>query len=92
MDPVGLPIQSSLAGVSQTERQQASARAARERAADRPRRAADESDLDSTLTQTEAVEAPRSAKGNDQEEAHEDRQAQDRAGQSGPRPRLDVEG
>jgi len=94
VDPIGLPIQSSLAGVSQSERQQAADRAAKDRGPRRTRRGADHADLGDELSPTEAAEALRNAKGNDQEEAHEDRlshglsTAEGDAGQH----RLDLEG
>ncbi|TVQ59822.1 MAG: hypothetical protein EA379_09835 [Phycisphaerales bacterium] len=105
MDPVGLPIVSSIAGLSQAERLQTrEQRRPGETARDRLARAKDEADL--RVTEVEPPEAPRAVKGNDQEEAHEDRQANENhpgqayytpGGQPGasdrnqPPPSIDVE-
>lgn len=98
MDLVGLPIASSIAGASQAERQAArdTQKAEEKRPARRFKRLGDDADLN--VTPTESVDAVRDAKGNDQEESHEDRQehspaydAQGHACRSN-RPHLDVEG
>lgn len=96
MDPVGLPIASSLAGAAQSERE--SVREKRRAEAEtnrRIRRDADGADL--SVNGVESAEAVRSAKGNDQEEAHEDRQehawyAPDGSLSRASRRRLDLEG
>ena len=96
MDPVGLPIASSLAGLNQAERTQTrDQRRPGETARDRLARAQDEAEL--RVTEVEAPNAPRAVKGNDQEEAHEDRQehanyAPDGHAQDQPPPRIDLEG
>lgn len=98
MDLVGLPIASSIAGASQAERQASrdAQKVEEKRPARRFRRLGDDAELN--VTPTESVEAVRDAKGNDQEESHEDRQehsaAYDAQGHTTreTRPHLDVEG
>lgn len=92
MDPVGLPIQSSLAGVKQQERAQTSERAVRDRDKTRFKRALDEAEFGDGLTPTEEVEATRKAKGGAQEESHEDRQQQGLIEGEVILPRIDLEG
>ncbi len=91
MDPIGLPIQSSLAGVGQQERAQTTERAARDRERARFKRALDEAEFGDGLTPTEEIEAIRNMKGNDQEESHEDRQQQGLI-DGEIAPRIDLEG
>lgn len=96
MDPIGLPIASSVAGAAQSERDSVrEKRKAEAESSRRLRRDADGADL--SLHGVESAEAVRSAKGNDQEEAHEDRQehawyAPDGSVEHARRPRLDLEG
>lgn len=97
MDPIGLPIASSVAGLNQAERSTVrDQKRPGETARDRFARALDEAEL--RVTEVEAPEAPRAVKGNDQEEAHEDRQEHAYYRPDGqarpddtPPPRLDVE-
>lgn len=75
MDFVGLPItQQSLAGQAAQADRTSPARDPKkpQKPADRFKRAGDALDL--SVTETESAEAVRNSKGNDQEEAHEDRQ------------------
>lgn len=75
MDFVGLPItQQSLAGQAAQADRAAPARDPKKplKPSDRFKRSGDSLDL--AVTETESAEAIRSNKGNDQEEAHEDRQ------------------
>jgi hypothetical protein len=75
MDFLGLPItQQSLAGQAAQADRTSPARDPKkpQKPSDRFKRAGDSLDL--AVTETEAAEAVRDTKGNDQEEAHEDRQ------------------
>ncbi len=100
MDPVGLPIAASVAGMTGAERIAAREKAKEEKKVDdRFKRSLDQADL--TVTPVEEAEAVRSAKGNDQEEAHEDHEAGahyeaeallQRLNKPSAKPRLDVEG
>lgn len=93
MDPVGLSIQSSLAGVKQQERTQESERAVRDRDKTRFKRTLDEAEFGDGLTPTDEAEAVRNAKGNNQEETHEDRRQQGLVDGDFILPRLiDLEG
>jgi hypothetical protein len=91
---VGSNIAQSMAGLSQAERSQVQEKRseANRSAANRARR------KDEVIVQTEAVEAARRLAGNDQEEAHEDRQSHSQytpggnTAPAGTRPQLDLEG
>ena len=88
-------IQQAFAGAAQqADRVQPRDPKKAERPTERFKRDGDSADL--PVTEVEAAEAIRDAKGNDQEEAHEDRQQQGLYEQRGKkpedRPRIDVEG
>jgi hypothetical protein len=89
---------SSLAGMNQAEKVESRDKERKE--AERARRRwVFPEDQDQVVIQVESSEAPRNLKGNDQEEAHEDRQSRPQYGPDGslaepgraPR-RIDVEG
>lgn len=99
MDAVGHTVAASVAGLAGAERVAARDKAKQEKKIDdRFKRSLDQAEL--TITPVEEAEAARSAKGNDQEEAHEDHQASahydaERLAippDGAPRPRLDIEG
>jgi hypothetical protein len=92
---VGSNVAQSMAGLSQAER--SAVQEKREEAARRVESRSRRAEGDEVIVQTEAAEAARRLAGNDQEEAHEDRQSHaqyapdGRARQAG-QGRLDVEG
>lgn len=99
MDAVGPTIAASVAGLTGAERIAAREKAKEsKRIDDRFKRSLDQAEL--TVTGVEEAEAIRNAKGNDQEEAHEDHQAallyeaEQLAMQKAQlnKPRLDIEG
>jgi len=99
VNPIAPHIASSLAGVHQSERQ-----AARETEKTERRRhdsqviKRGDDNLDLEVSEVEEAEAVRSAKGNDQEETHEDRtshgyyDAHGDLAEEAPAPRVDLEG
>lgn len=98
MNPIAPHIASSVAGVHQAEKQASreSEKTDRRRPVARVVRRGDDN-LDLEVTEVEEVEATRNAKGNDQEETHEDRQAHGHYDARGalsdePPRRVDLEG
>ncbi len=92
MDPIGLPIQSSVAGAGQAERQTIEKRANKDREAKRFRRVLDQAEFGDGLDPTDTIDAVRSVKGNNQEESREDRQEHDLQPGADQSSSLDVEG
>jgi hypothetical protein len=93
MDPVGLPIQSSLAGVKQQERAQTNERAAKDRDKTRFKRALDEAEFGDGLTPADEVEAAPEAKPVDDEEPQDEARRRNQVAEAmDDPPRLDLEG
>lgn len=100
MGIVGSGIASSVAGTSQAERIEARAKEKSEQAkrAQQRRQLRDQDHVDVEVTEVETAEAVRNLKGNDQEEAHEDREKHANYSPNGrllkdkPIKKLDLEG
>jgi len=86
----GANIVSSVAGAAEAKARQAAAKLRAKRHEPSPE--TDRPYGDEAATETQLSQAARRAAGNDQEEAHEDRE--EHAGENAParRPRLDLEG
>ena len=96
MSTIGSNIAQSLAGLSQAEKIEAKEkRPAQPKAAERRTR---KDEYDTVVVDTEASDAVRGLKSNDQEDAREDRQEsggytpQGSHGESGEKGKLDIEG
>ena len=88
-------VAQSLAGLSQAERAEAREKSRPEAVRAKDRRGKDETDL--VVVDNQSADAVRSLKGNDQEEAREDRQAKqgyrpDGSAKKSQEKRLDVQG
>ena len=89
----GASIVSSIAGAAEAKAREAAAKLRAKRHEPDPE--IDKPYGDEAVAQTELSQAAREAAGNDQEEAHEDREEHmgQNAGRSAPRrPRIDLEG
>jgi hypothetical protein len=86
---IGSSIAQSIAGLPQAERVEArEKKPERATAAQKARR----EERDTVTVQTETADAVRNLKGNDQEDAREDRQEHPQGNATPERPRLDIEG
>lgn len=86
----GANIVSSVAGAAEAKAREAAAKLRAKRHEPSPE--VDRPYGEDTVAQTEISQAARRAAGNDQEEAHEDREEHARPKDGATRPRIDLEG